>query len=393
MKSNVDPFLLEILKSSFDTIADDMAINLMRTAYSGIIRDSMDFSTAILDHRGQTLAQGLTTPMHLGSFYDAMTGLQRHFEGEIEPDDVFIFNDPYVAHGQHLPDIYIVKPIFAEGAGSGSGSGSGLDGGPSLAGWACALAHHSDVGGIVAGSNALGASEIYQEGIRIPFLKFLDAGKPVRGVWDLIATNVRLPDKVMGDLQSQMAACVTGERELCELFERYGVGTVREYYDHLHDYAEKLARAEFAEIPDGIYRFTDHIDGLGEDPQDVVIELALEVDGEHVTADFAGSSPQVNGGINAPFPFTKASVYAALRSIMPEVVPNCHGYTRAITVRAPEGTVVNPVMPAACGARGITGYRTIDCMFGALAEALPDRVAADKQRRLDAAYHQRLGRR
>ena len=150
-----------------------------------------------------------------------------------------------------------------------------------------------------------------------------------------------------------------------------------EYYDHLHDYAERLARAEFEEIPDGTYHFIDHIDGLGEAPEPVVFNLALTVDGDHVTADFTGSSAQVKGGINAPFPFTKASVYAALRSIMPEDVPNCHGYTRAITVEAPRGTVLHPVMPAACGARGITGYRTIDCMFGALAQAVPDRVAAD----------------
>ena len=362
MTHDVDPFLLEVLKNSFDTIADDMALNLMRSAYSGIIRDSMDFSTAILDHHGQTLAQGLTTPMHLGSFFDAMTGLIGHFGDEFSADDVFIFNDPYVAHGQHLPDIYIVKPIFQREV---------------LAGWACALAHHSDVGGIVAGSNALGATEIYQEGIRIPFLKFIEDGKPVRGVWDLIATNVRLPDKVMGDLQSQLAACNTGERELKELFDRYGLDTVMAYYDHLHAYAERLARAEFQEVPDGTYRFTDHIDGLGENPQPVVFELALTFAGDHVTADFTGSSEQVNGGINAPFPFTKASVYAALRSIMPEEVPNCHGYTRAISVVAPAGTVVNPVMPGACGARGITGYRVIDCMFGALAQAVPDRVAAD----------------
>jgi N-methylhydantoinase B len=360
--SNVDPFLLEILKSSFDTIADDMALNLMRTAYSGIVRDSMDFSTAILDHRGQTLAQGLTTPMHLGSFYDAMSGLARHFEGRVAPADVFIFNDPYVAHGMHLPDIYIVKPIYFEDR---------------LCGWACSLAHHSDVGGIVAGSNALSAHEIYQEGLRIPYVKFIDAGKPVQAVWDMVATNVRLPDKVMGDLQSQLAACATGERELTELIGRYGLATVMEYYDHLHDYAERLARAAFRAIPDGTYRFTDHIDGLGDAPEDVIFQLALTVEGDQVTADFAGSSPQVKGGINAPFPFIKASVYAALRSIMPEEVPNCHGYTRAITVRAPEGSVVNPVMPAACGARGITGYRTIDCMFGALAQALPERVAAD----------------
>ena len=362
MPSQADPFLLEVLKNSFDTIADDMALNLMRSAYSGIIRDSMDFSTALLDHRGQTLAQGLTTPMHLGSFYDAMTGLIDHFENDIEDGDVFIFNDPYVANGQHLPDIYIVKPIYEQDL---------------LSGWACALAHHSDVGGIVAGSNALGATEIYQEGIRIPYLKFMEVGKAVRGVWDLIATNVRLPEKVMGDLQSQLAACVTGERELRELFGRYGRDVVMRYYDHLHDYAERLARAEFKEIPDGTYHFTDHIDGLGEHPEVVVFQLALSFEGDHVIADFEGSSPQVKGGINAPVPFTKASVYAALRSIMPEDVPNCHGYTRAITVRAPEASVVNPVMPAACGARGITGYRVIDCMFGALAQAVPDRVAAD----------------
>jgi N-methylhydantoinase B len=362
MRSEVDPFLLEVLKNSFDTIADDMALNLMRSAYSGIIRDSMDFSTAILDQHGQTLAQGLTTPMHLGSFYDAMTGLIAHFNGRVGEHDVFIFNDPYVAHGQHLPDIYIVKPIFDAGV---------------LGGWACALAHHSDVGGIVAGSNALGATEIYQEGLRIPFLKFIEDGKPVQGVWDLIATNVRLPDKVMGDLQSQMAACATGERELRELFARYGRDTVMTYYGHLHDYAERLARAEFSEIPDGTYTFTDHIDGLGENPEVVVFQLALTFAGDHVTADFAGSSGQGQGGINAPVPFTKASVYAALRSIMPEDVPNCHGYTRAITVTAPLGSIVNPVMPAACGARGITGYRVIDCMFGALAQAVPERVAAD----------------
>ncbi|MDP6253452.1 MAG: hydantoinase B/oxoprolinase family protein, partial [Alphaproteobacteria bacterium] len=335
-KSNVDPFLLEVLKNSFDTIADDMALNLMRSAYSGIIRDSMDFSTALLDERGQTLAQGLTTPMHLGSFFDAMSGLMRRFEGDIEPDDVFIFNDPYIANGQHLPDIYITKPIFHN---------------TMIAGWSCTVAHHCDVGGIVAGSNALGATEIYQEGLRIPFLKFVDAGHPVLAIKELVASNVRLPDKVLGDLQSQIAACATGERELLELIGRYGRDIVMEYYGHLHDYAERLARAEFAEVSDGTYRFTDHIDGLGANPEPVVFELALTVEGDHVTADFTGSSPQVQGGINAPLPFTKASVYAALRSIMPEEVPNCHGYTRAITVTAPEGSVVNPVMPAACGAR------------------------------------------
>ena len=141
-RNDVDPFLLEVLKNGLDTIADEMALVLMKTAYSGIVRDSMDFSTAVCDAEGQTLAQGLTTAMHLGSFYDAMRCLITTQAGNIFPDDVFIFNDPYVAAGQHLPDIYIIKPIFYE---------------DQLVAWATTIAHHSDVGGIVPGSNALGA--------------------------------------------------------------------------------------------------------------------------------------------------------------------------------------------------------------------------------------------
>ena len=357
-----DPFLLEVLKNAFDTIADDMALILMRTSYSGIVRESMDFSTAICDLEGQTLAQGVTTPMHLGSFYDAMRNLIATSAGNIHEDDIFIFNDPYVAAGQHLPDIYIVKPVF-EGA--------------TQAGWATTVAHHSDVGGIVAGSNALGAPEVFAEGLRLPVIKFMERGKPVKVVWDIIATNVRTPDKVLGDLQAQVAACTTGERELKELIARYGLKTVAAYARHLHDYAERLARSEFRDIPDGTYRFTDHIDGLGADPEELVLQAAVIVDGDGVCVDWTGSSGQVEGGINSPLPFTKACAYAALRSIMPAEVPNCFGYTRAIATVAPEGSLVNPRLPGPCGARGITGYRMIDCLFGALAQALPDRVRAD----------------
>ncbi|MDP6709161.1 MAG: hydantoinase B/oxoprolinase family protein [Alphaproteobacteria bacterium] len=360
--SNIDPFQLEVLKSCFDTIADDIALTLMRTSYSGIIRDSLDFSTAICDAEGQTLAQGVCTPMHLGSFYDAMRHIIRQYEGRIDEGDVFIANDPYTAEGQHLPDIYIVKPIFWEGR---------------LAGWSTTVAHHSDVGGIVPGSNALGAVEIYQEGLRLPVLKFVEAGKPNQAVWDIIATNVRTPDKVIGDLQAQMAACTSGEREFQELFKRYGLETVLSYAEHLHDYAERLARAEIAEIPDGTYEFTDHIDGLGEDGEVIVLQLALTVAGDHVTVDWTGSSEMIKGGVNSTFPFTKACAYTALRSVMAADVPNCHGFTRAIDVVAPEGTVVRPVHPGPTGARGITGYRMIDCLFGALAQAVPDKVTAD----------------
>ena len=161
MIKNIDPIRLEVIKNGFDAIADEIALILLRTAYSSIVRDSMDYSTAICNKEGLTLAQGLTTPLHLGSFYDAMKNLINKYNNDIYEGDIFIGNDPYVASGQHLPDIYIVKPIFIEGG---------------LEGWATTLAHHSDVGGIIAGSNSLGASEIYQEGLRLPFLKLYSAG-------------------------------------------------------------------------------------------------------------------------------------------------------------------------------------------------------------------------
>jgi N-methylhydantoinase B len=362
MRNGIDPIRLEVLKNAFDTIADEMALILMRTAHSPIVRDSMDFSTALCDPAGETLAQGVTTPMHLGSFYDAMRFLIQNFAGQIREGDVYIANDPYAAAGQHLPDIYIITPIFFENE---------------LGGWATTVAHHADVGGIVPGSNALGATEIYQEGLRLPFLKLYDAGVVNQAILDIVALNVRVPDQVIGDLKAQMASCLTGVRGMIELYKRHGRETLTLYITELHDYAERLTRAEILEIPDGVYEFTDHIDGLGPNPEPVIFQVKVTVAGDEITADWTGSSLQVPGGINTPIPFTKACVYTALRSVMNADIPNCHGFTRPIHVTAPLGTVVNSVHPAPTGARGITGYRTIDCMFGALAQALPERVTAD----------------
>ena len=365
---DIDPFQLELMKSCFDTIADDMALTLMRTAHSGIVRDSLDFSTALLDADGLTLAQGICTPMHMGSFYDAMRKLIAQYDRRIEPGDVFIFNDPYAAEGQHLPDIYITTPICTRASRTAKCR---------LVAWATTVAHHCDVGGIVAGSNALGAEEIFQEGLRLPIVKFIARGERNHALWDVIALNVRTPEKVMGDLQAQIAACRSGEREMLELFERYGVDTVLDYGTHLQDYAERLTRAEIADIPDGVHEFTDHIEGLGENPEPVVLKAKVTVAGEEVAIDWTGTSDQIKGGINPTFPFTKASCYTALRSVMVSDIPNCHGFTVPITVTAPKGSLVNPLFPSPCGARGITGYRIIDCLFGALAQALPDRVTAD----------------
>jgi len=357
-----DPFLREVIKYAFDAIADNMALTLMRTSHSGIVRDSLDFSTALSDATGQTIAQGVCTPMHLGCFQDALKNVIKSFENKIFQDDVFIFNDPFAAAGQHLPDIYITSPVFRNSR---------------IVAWATALAHHSDVGGIVAGSNALGAHEIFQEGLRLPVVKFLERGIPNQALWDVITLNVRTPEKVLGDLQAQIAACKSCEKELGDLFDRYGVETVLQYADHLQDYAEELTKSEIRKVPNGIYSFTDHIDGLGEDPQPVVLNVKVIVEDETVIVDWEGTSKQVPGGINPSFPFTKSCAYAALRSILDADIPNCEGFSRPIKVKAPLGSLLNPKFPAPCGARGITGYRMIDCLFGALSSAVPDNVTAD----------------
>jgi N-methylhydantoinase B len=359
---NIDPIRLEVIKNALDMVADQMALILMRTAYSAIVRDSMDYSTAICDRHGLTLAQGLTTPLHLGSFFDAMQHLRREYGDEVHAGDVFIGNDPYRASGQHLPDIYIVKPVFD---------------GERLCGWATTLAHHADVGGIIPGSNALGATEIFQEGLRLPFLKLYSRGHRSDDIWKILEANIRIPDLVLGDLEAQIVAAAAGEQEYLQLVRHHGIDNLETYTAELHDYAEQLARREIADIPDGTYGFIDHIDGLGEDPQTITLDVRVTVNGERVEIDWTGTSPQVRGGVNSPFPFTKAAAYTALRSIMTSDVPNCHGFTRPIAVQAPPGTVVNPLPPSACGARGITGFRMIDCLFGALAQAVPHRVAAD----------------
>ena len=312
-----DPFLLEVLRNAFDTIAEEITLTIIRTAYSQIVRDSLDFSTALCDAQGRTLAQGVCTPMHLGSFHDALLNMVREIGDDIHEDDYYIMNDPYAAEGQHLPDIYVVKPVFVAGT---------------LKGWSTTLAHHSDVGGIVAGSNALGATEIWQEGLRLPVLKLVDRGVRNETLWKIIGLNVRTPDLVYGDLQAQMAACATGAKGMQKLYARYGEDVIDGAIEDLNDYTRRLAEAEISDIPNGTYRFTDHIDGIGDDPEPIILNVTVTVKDHRIVVDWEGSSIQVQGGVNSTFPFTKACAYAALRSVMQADIPNCHGFTEVVEV-------------------------------------------------------------
>jgi N-methylhydantoinase B len=357
----VDPITFEVVANALGSMVDEMALIIMRTAHSGVVKDALDYSTAFCDRDGQLIAQGLTISLHLGSFPDAVAAIRRKYGDRTVEGDVFIANDPYGSGGIHLPDIYVIQPVFVDGA---------------LEAFACTVAHHTDVGGYIPGSNSTTTTEIYQEGLRIPTLHLYRAGQPVEAVFELLRANVRVPEKVLGDLRAQIAAAATGVQTYRALAARYGAATLRRYTDALLDYSERLARAEITAMPDGTYTFTDYIDHDSVDPEPVQFRASVTIAGDHLIVDLAGSSPQVRGGINTPLPFTRSAVYAAVRLVMDPAIPTSAGYFRAIEVRAPEGTVVNPRLPGACAARGISGFRVMDVVQGALAQAVPDRVPA-----------------
>jgi len=357
-----DPVRLELVKNAMGSIVDEMVLTVVRIAFSSIMKDTMDLSSAFCDRHGRLIAQGLSVPLHLGSFPDAMAALRQRFGDQgLADGDVVVLNDPYHG-GMHLPDIFMFKPVFFDG---------------SLLGYAVIVAHHNDVGGRVPGSSAADSTEIFQEGLRLGPVKLYDKGAVNEALMSTILLNVRVPETVAGDLDAQLAACRIAERGLCELASRHGVEELERAFDALLDYSERCARAAIAQLPDGTYHFTDHLDddGIHAD-RPVRIQLALTVSGDELTADFEGTSPQAAGAINATLSFTKSAVYFAVRSIVREDVPNNEGFVRPIRVRAPLGTVVNPRAPGACAARGVTGFRVIDTMFGALAQVIPDRVRA-----------------
>ncbi len=359
---DIEPVTFEVIRNSLDTIADQMALTVLRTAYSGIVKDAMDFSTGFADRNGETVAMGLTIALHLGSFPSAVRSILRKFDERIYPGDIYILNDPYTSGGTHLPDVYIIKPVFAE---------------DELQGFSCTVAHQADIGGIVPGSNSTNSHEIYQEGLRIPTTKLYERGVPNETMFELLATNVRVPNKVLGDVRAEIASATLGERQFLEVVGRYGAAEVRRYMDALLEYSELRVRQEIEDIPDGVYEFTHFIDGDNIETGDVVINLKMVIDGDGIEVDFTGSSPQVKAGINSPFPFTQSSVWGGIRQIMDPEIPNSSGSHHPIRVTSPEATVVNPVLPAPCGARGIVGYRIMETVWGALSKAVPDRVPAD----------------
>ena len=353
-----DPVTLQIVANALQSIADEMATTIIRTAHSTVVRDGMDFSSALCDARGETVAQAVSVPFHLGSIPTAMESLLGHYGDRVQPGDVFIMNDPFDG-GMHLQDIFIVKPVHLE---------------ETLIGWAVTTAHHGDVGGRLPGSSACDNTEIYQEGLRMPWLRFHSAGEPDEAVHKLIEANMRIPRVTFGDLGAQVAACSVAERALQALATRHGREELASLMLDLIDYTERLVRQEILTWPDGTATFTDYLGSDGVDARDVPIVARVTIAGDEVIADLTESSPMVQGSLNSTRSFVMACVYQAIRCALTLEIPNTAGAFKPVTVLTKPGTVAEVVMPAASSMRGVTGFRVLDALNGALAQLIPDRV-------------------
>ena len=360
MKS-IDPVQLEIFKSLFHSIAEEMGATLKRTAFSPNIKERRDYSCALFDAAGDMIAQGDHMPVHLGSMpLSVKAAIERR---DIRPGDMIMLNDPY-AGGTHLPDITLVSGLFQKGT---------------LRFYVASRAHHSDVGGMSPGSMPI-AEEIFQEGLRIPPVKLVSGGEINRDVWDLVLLNVRTPHEREGDLSAMFAANRTGERRLLEVIEKYGWPSVSRHVREILNYSERMTRLAIRAIPDGTYEAEDFLDDDGVRNAPVRIAVTIRIRGDRAEVDFSRSDPQVQGSVNSVYAITASAVFYVFRTLVETPIPSNAGGMRPVRIVAPEGTIVNALPPAAvCGGNVETSQRIVDVLYKCLASALPDRIPAASQ--------------
>lgn len=353
-----DPIELELFKNIFISISEEMGAVLGRTALSPNIKERRDFSCALFNRKGETFAQGSHIPVHLGAMplsVQASLDLIDYDEG-----DLVILNDPYKG-GTHLPDVTCISPLFVNGK---------------LCFFVANRAHHSDIGGMTPGSMPL-ASEIYQEGLILPPLKLMEKGKLKKDLLKLILANVRTPEEREGDLRAQIAANRKGLQRLHEVIQKHGLPKVLRYGSTIQEYTEKILRNTLAQIPDGSYTYEDFMDddGIHPDPVKICARLTIRKDEAHI--DFAHTSPQVEGGINANFAVTASAVLYVFRSLIEEDIPFNTGLFKPLTINAPPGSLLNANPPAATAGGNVeTSQRIVDVLLGCLAQAIPEHIPA-----------------
>ncbi len=356
-----DLISMQVIRYALEQIADEMGYTLVRTGRSTIITEIKDISCVITDAKGQTIAQAHHTPSLLAGFEITMRELVKEYRPEdLEHGDVVITNDPYRGC-QHIMDLYAIAPVFHKSE---------------LIGFVGNITHHTDLGGVAAGGVAGGIREIYLEGLRLPMVKLVKCGVEDREIFGIIANQIRVPDKTLGDIRAQISSLMVGVDRLDRLFRKYGKTVVQTACVDLLDYSERRMRQGLQTIPSGIYCGEDFIDDDGINDRPIRVAVKLTIDGDHAIVDLTESDPQAEGNTNSTIANTYAAVYYVMIAVVDPLMPPNSGCYRPIEVLTKSGTIVDPLPPGAVAARTNCSQKIVEAMFRALAPAVPDRVPA-----------------
>ncbi len=357
MGQKFDPITLEILWRRLISVVDEADSTVARTAFSSLLRDAHDYTCMFTDRKGRELAQGtFATPGQSGAMALGIKNLVKKMPiDSYKPGDVFITNDPWALAG-HLNDVCVMSPIFYK---------------ETLTAFTACVFHHSDIGGRVSSDN----HDVYEDGLFIPLVKLYEADVLNEAVIEMIRWNVRTPDEVIGDIRSQIAANHVCAEKICQMLDEYGLDGLDDLADEIIGRTERSMREAIDKVPDGVYLAEGIIEQM-EGKENVVVKVAVEVNGSDIVVDLDGSSPQVDWGGNVVYNFTYAYVFMALKSMFDPDIPNNDGCTEPISMKAPEGTVINCAFPVAVAARMQIGHFLTEIVYRALAEAVPDRVLA-----------------
>ncbi len=360
MNTKIDPITLEVFRNLFSSVAEEMGEALVRTAFSANIKERRDLSAAVFDSDGDMVAQAAHIPVHLGATPASVRAAIE--KRPMMRGDIVMLNDPFCG-GTHLPDVTLVAPVFVSG-----------EDGPDF--YVANRAHHADVGGAMFGS-MLVATDIYQEGIRIPPVYIVKGGEVQRDVLTIFISNVRTPTERQGDIEAQIASIRTGITRLEQIVARHGIETAKTCAHALQDYSERVTRTAISELPDGLFEFEDFLDDDGVSDKPIRIRVAVKVHGSQMSVDFSGSAAQVAGSVNANLAVTMSAVYYVIRCLVRLDIPFNAGCMRPVEIIAEEGSVVHARFPAAVSAGNVeTSQRIVDVVLGALSKAVPDAIPA-----------------
>ncbi len=359
--SNLDPVTLTVIQNGLIQVCNEMDLAFVRAAFSPVISEGMDRSDGIYDAAdGALIAQGeLGLPVFVGTMqFSTRAVIERvksHYAGRVEPGDIFIVNDPYLG-GTHLMDVRFVKPFFYKGE---------------LFAWLANTGHWPDVGGMVPGGFSASATEVEQEGLRLPPVKFFKKGEMDQEILSIILSNIRIADQRIGDIKAQAAALSTGEQRLTDLVDRYGAAVVKAAIAEMRHRAERQMRVKIADIPDGVYEGSSQVDSDGVVDEPLTIRMKITKKGEDLAFDMTGSSPPCRGPMNSVIATTKSAIYLAVKHIFPDVPINA-GTFEPLRIVEPEGTFLYAKYPRpVSGCAAEVSQRIAEAVFAALTKAIP----------------------